>query len=112
MLHFARLPIALFAMTVAAPVFAAEPVAPTPAPAPAPHTAATVSTPAKAAAVDINSASATDLKALPGMSDADAAKIVQGRPYKDTGDLVTKKIVTDAEYAKIKDQIVAGHPKS
>jgi DNA uptake protein ComE-like DNA-binding protein len=53
-----------------------------------------------------------DLKALPGVSDADAAKIVQGRPYKDPQDLVSKKIMSDAEFAKIKDRLTIGHPKS
>jgi DNA uptake protein ComE-like DNA-binding protein len=62
--------------------------------------------------VDINSASAGDLKAMPGMSDADAAKVIQGRPYKDPTDLVTKKVLSDAEFGKIKDRLTAGHPKS
>ena len=66
----------------------------------------------KAATVDINTATAADLKALPGMTDSDAAEIVQGRPYKDPSDLTEKKILSDAEYAKIKDRLVAGQNKS
>jgi DNA uptake protein ComE-like DNA-binding protein len=66
----------------------------------------------KADTVDINNASLADLKALPGMTDANAAKVVQGRPYKDPNDLVAKKVLPEAEFAKIKDRIVAGHPKS
>jgi competence protein ComEA len=62
--------------------------------------------------VDINTATAGDLKGLPGVSDADAAKIVQGRPYKEPSDLVAKKVLSDAGFAKIKDRLVAGHPKS
>ena len=116
---FSRLPISLLALTIAGPVLAAEPAAtPTPQPAmpaampanpAASHQAAVTQ---KSAMVDINSATAGDLKALPGLGEADAAKIVQGRPYKDPTDLVSKKVLSDAEYAKIKDRVTAGHPKS
>jgi competence protein ComEA len=121
---FSRLSIGLLALIIAAPVLAAEPSTPMP---PAQPTGPAATQPAmpvnpsathqaavapKAATVDINSATASDLKALPGVGDADAAKIVQGRPYKDTSDLVSKKIMTEAEFAKIKDHLVAGHPKS
>jgi competence protein ComEA len=119
-LKLSRLPISVLALAITAPVLAlaAAPVATS-----APQTPAAVATPAtphatqatdapKAAMVDINSATAGDLKALPGVSDTDAAKIVQGRPYKDPGDLVTKKILSDSEFGKIKDRLVAGHPKS
>ncbi|HYM74217.1 MAG TPA: helix-hairpin-helix domain-containing protein [Stellaceae bacterium] len=119
MLKFSRLPLSLLAMTIAGPVLAAEPAATTTHPAPAPTMApakpsampqATIAP--KAEMVDVNSASATDLKALPGITDAEAAKIVQGRPYKNPSDLVSKKILSEAEFAKIKDRLVAGHPKS
>jgi competence protein ComEA len=61
----------------------------------------------KKAPVDINSASATELKAVTGIGEADAKKIVENRPYKSTDELVQKKVMPKATYDKIKDQIVA-----
>ena len=62
---------------------------------------------AKKAPVDINSASAAELKAVKGIGEADAKKIVENRPYKSTDELVQKKVMPKATYDKIKDQIVA-----
>lgn len=42
-----------------------------------------------------------------GHGDADAAKIVQNRPYQKKGELKKRKIVPATTYAAIKDQIVA-----
>ena len=60
-----------------------------------------------AEALDINSATADQLKALPGIGDAYSKKIIEGRPYKRKDELVQKKVIPQATYDKIKGQIVA-----
>jgi len=57
--------------------------------------------------VDINSASLDELKALPGIGDAYAQKIVDGRPYKGKDELLQKKILPKATYNKVKNAIIA-----
>lgn len=75
----------------------ATPAASKPAAAPA----------AKAEPIDINTATSADLKTIPGIGDAYATKIINGRPYHSKDELARKKILPAGVYTKVKDRIVA-----
>lgn len=61
----------------------------------------------KAALIDLNSASAAELDALPGIGAARSAAIIKGRPYKGKDELVSKSILSESVYAGIKDKVIA-----
>lgn len=56
--------------------------------------------------VNINTASQSELEALPGIGPVTASKIISERPYQQVEELLNKKVVSKAVFEKIKDQIV------
>ena len=77
------------------------------APAPKAATESKMAPAPKVELLDINSATADQLDALPGIGKAYSAKIIAGRPYKGKDELVQKNVVPQATYDKIKDKVIA-----
>ena len=57
--------------------------------------------------VDINSASRAQLKTLPGIGDAEAERIVAGRPYLSKADLASKHVIPTGVYLSLKNRVIA-----
>ena len=57
--------------------------------------------------IDVNSASRAELKTLPGIDDAQAEKIIAGRPYLSKADLATKNVIPTGVFLALKDRIIA-----
>ena len=95
-----------FVVAILMLAFAAAPL-----PQPALAQARPAAMPTAANPLDINTASADQLKALPGIGDAYAARIIKGRPYANKLQLTQKGIIPGATYAKIKDMIIARQSK-
>jgi DNA uptake protein ComE-like DNA-binding protein len=55
--------------------------------------------------LDLNSASLDQLKALPGVGEQYAKKIVDGRPFKQVDELMSKNVVPKSVYDQIKNLV-------
>ena len=95
-------------LLVAAPAFAQEKTETTT------KTESTTTTkkPKRSELMDINTASADQLKSLPGVTDDVAKKIIAGRPYAGKDQLLKQNLVDKDEYAKIRPLIIAKQPKA
>lgn len=59
--------------------------------------------------IDLNSCSKNQLIQLPGIGEAFAQKIIDGRPYREKTDLVRRNIITQSTYDLISDKVIARH---
>jgi DNA uptake protein ComE-like DNA-binding protein len=59
--------------------------------------------------LNLNKASGEDLLTLPGITKRQADRIIAERPFDDAHDLVTRRVLSQEEYEKIRDRVRAGH---
>ena len=57
--------------------------------------------------LDLNTATKEQLLSLPGVTEAEADRVIAKRPYKEPGELVTRHVMPKTEYDKIADQVTA-----
>ena len=57
--------------------------------------------------LNLNIATKEQLLSLPGVTAEEADRVIKGRPYNEPGELVTRHIMTKAEYDKIADRVTA-----
>jgi DNA uptake protein ComE-like DNA-binding protein len=57
--------------------------------------------------LDLNTATKEQLLTLPGLTAAQADRIIADRPYKEAGELVSRRIIPKSEYDRISDRVKA-----
>jgi len=57
--------------------------------------------------LDLNAATKEQLLNLPGVTAAEADRLIAGRPYNEPGEVVTRRIMPKTEYDKIADRVTA-----
>jgi len=60
--------------------------------------------------LDLNGASATQLRQLPGIGQDDAERIVAGRPYASKDDLLRRHVVSPEQYHSVAGNLYVGPP--
>jgi competence protein ComEA len=108
-MKYSRILALAFALAWPASLPSGTAVAQMPATATAPGKTAPVAAAktAKAPLLDINTASEAELDAIPQIGPKRAKAIIAGRPYSGKDDLVSRKIISQSVYEKIRDKIIA-----
>ena len=57
--------------------------------------------------LNVNTATREQLMSLPDVTDAEADRVIAGRPYDDPSQLVTRRILPKSKYDKIADRLIA-----
>ncbi|MGA8270653.1 MAG: helix-hairpin-helix domain-containing protein [Candidatus Sulfotelmatobacter sp.] len=59
--------------------------------------------------LNVNEASRSDLLTLPGLTERDADRIIAERPFHTAQEMVSRNVISEAEYDRIHDRVMAGH---
>lgn len=57
--------------------------------------------------LNVNTATREQLTSLPGVTDAEADRVIAGRPYDEPDQLVARRILSQSQYDKIADRLTA-----
>src|SRR5262249_14738841 len=57
--------------------------------------------------LDFNNASEDELAGLPRINKAEARRVIAARPFPDRRELLTRRILTEAEYDRVREHVVA-----